>query len=281
MADIISNGSLLDEQTCAELRDRKVSSVQITLDGPPDIHDRMRPTAGGRGTFWSIVKNLHHVVEYLSVAIRVNVDKGDFDRAEELMRILADEGFAGKLVVYPGHLIGIDDGVPAPSTTYGGCCFTNAEFARARLAFGQLAERFGFGQPSLPSPTGAPCTAVRQNELIVGSKGELYKCFESVGNRLEVIGDIRDYDRPNGRLEKWLKYNPFADAECRACIALPVCMGGCAHHAMNPGQYDNRCDPFRHTYREEILRYVYAAERDGIEGLRRAAATGPRVEKAR
>jgi uncharacterized protein len=280
-ADIITNGSLLDEQTCAELRDRRVGLAQVTLDGPPDVHDKMRPTAGGGGTFWSIVKNLRHAVNYLDIAVRVNVGGENFDRVEELLQILADEGFAGKMTVYPGQLVSVDDGAAAPSATYAHHCFTGPEFARAQLEFADLAARYGFGSSSLPKPAATPCTAVRANELVVGSKGELYKCFESVGNRLEVIGDIRTYRETNGRLEKWLKYDPFADAECRDCIALPVCMGGCAHHAMDARLYDNRCDTFRHSYHEQVLRFADLAERDGFEGLATTAKLAARAEKAR
>jgi hypothetical protein len=43
-------------------------------------------------------------------------------------------------------------------------------------------------------------------------------------------------------------------------IALPVCMGGCAHHAMDLNQYENRCGTFRHTYREKILSFIEAAK---------------------
>jgi uncharacterized protein len=119
-----------------------------------------------------------------------------------------------------------------------------------------MAQDYGFTRPSLPRPTGAPCTAVRANELVVGSKGELYKCWDSVGNGQEVIGHISDYSNLNGTLRKWLSYDPFADAECRSCLALPVCMGGCAHLASIPSMHENRCGTFRYNYREQILRFV-------------------------
>jgi uncharacterized protein len=280
-ANIITNGSLLTEETCVQLRERRVSMAQVTLDGPPEIHDQMRPTVGGRGTFWGIVNNLHHAINYLNISVRVNVGSQNFGGVEELLQILSQEGFAGKLTVYPGHLVGVDDGVAAPSASYAPNCFTNLEFARAQQEFGDLAMRYGFGTASLPSAMATPCTAVRVNELVVGSKGELYKCYESVGNRFEVIGDIRQYQETNGRLEKWLKYDPFADAECRSCIALPVCMGGCAHHALDPRLYDNRCDTFRHTYHEQVLRFVTVAEQDGFEGLATTGQVAARMEKAR
>ena len=259
-ASIITNGYFLDHETCVQLHDRRVEQVQITLDGPPEIHNRMRPLASGNGSFWKIVKNLHHAIDYLNVTIRVNLDTENFKYVEDLLKILETEGFVGKLAVYPGQIIGVDDGVLAPSTTYKSCCFSNQKFAYAALEFKELAMRYGFSGSSLPQPMSTPCTAVRANELVVGSNGELYKCWESVGNHLDVIGQIGDYQTPNGRLQKWLKYNPFSNAECCSCIALPVCMGGCAHHAMDPLQSENRCGTFRHTYREQVLAFVETAE---------------------
>jgi uncharacterized protein len=277
-ADIATNGYLLDEQTCAELRDRRLGWAQVCLDGPPEIHDKMRPLAGGKSSFWGIVKNLQHAVNYFPISLRMNVDMENILHTEEMLQILADEGLADKLSVYPGQIVGIKDGSGSPSSTYGTACFTNLEFARAERDFVALAGRYGFSRPTLPKPSGAPCTAVRANELVVGSEGELYKCWDSVGNKREVIGDIRDYKKTNSRMQKWLKYDPFSDAECRSCIALPVCMGGCAHHGMDLLQHENRCGSFRHTYREQIISYADFAERSGSVGLVPAGQLARRME---
>src|SRR5207237_369308 len=118
-----TNGYLLDEETCAQLSERRVSSVQVCLDGPPEVHDRMRPLAGGRGSFWHIIQNLHHAIKRLAVAVRMNVDTENFGHTEELLQILAGEGFAGKLTVYPGQIVGVNDGTSAPSATYQTRCF--------------------------------------------------------------------------------------------------------------------------------------------------------------
>ena len=194
---------------------------------------------------------------------------GDGHLPRFVVQLLQAEGLSGKLRIYVGQIVGIGENPLSPSASYGNgaCCFTSQEYAEAELRFMELAERYGFGAPVVPTPTGAPCTAVRANELVVGSKGELYKCWDNVGNWLEVVGNIRHYQELNGRLAKWLKYDPFADAECRACIAMPVCMGGCAHHGMDAEQYSNRCDTFRHTYREQVLNFVESAERNGSTGF--------------
>jgi uncharacterized protein len=257
-SNISTNGYLLDENTCSQLRDRLVRSVQIGgLDGPPHVHDRMRPRVGGGSSFWGIVKNLKHAVNYFAVSLRVNLDESNQYTIEEMLRILADEGLSGKLSIYPAPIVSVvNPGSGAPSGRYGGCCLAKQQFAHVELAFYELARRYGFSKPKLPRPVGAPCTAVRKNELIVGSSGELYKCWDSVGNNNDVIGHIRDYKNLNGRLQKWITYDPFADGECQKCIALPVCMGGCAHHAMDLRLRESRCSTFRYTYAAQISSYV-------------------------
>jgi uncharacterized protein len=277
-ASIVTNGYLLDEDMCVKLRDRRVDAVQVGLDGPPDVHDRMRPLAGGGASFERIVANLRTAVHYLPVTVRVNVDLDNFDRVDELLERLATEGLAGKLSVYPGQLIASAVDASAPSARYSAPCFTAPEFARAELRFHELARARGFVGQSLPRPTGAPCTAVRANELVVGSKGELYKCWESVGNPDEVIGHIRDYRDPNGRLSRWLRYDPFANDECRSCVALPVCMGGCAVHAMDPLQYENRCGTFRFAHGERVASFVEVAERNGADGLVQSSTLARQME---
>jgi uncharacterized protein len=261
-ASIVTNGSLLDKKTCVELRERRVVSAQVGLDGPPEIHDRMRPAAGGRGSFWRIIRNLHTAVDYFRIGIRVNVDQHNLQYAEALLKILKDEGFCGKLHVGLGQLLGIADGAPAPSATYGHRCLSNREFALAQERFARLTEEYGFSRRNLPRPINIPCIAASANGLVIGSNGEIYKCYISVGNPAEVIGNIRHYEEPNGRLQKWLKFNPFDNDECRECIALPVCMGGCAHHAMDLNLYENRCSSFRHTYLAQVQAVVEKTEED-------------------
>jgi uncharacterized protein len=133
-ADIVTNGYLLDEETCNQLHSRSVHRAQVSLDGPPAVHDRMRPLANGKGSFHKILANLHHAIEYLSVTVRVNLDTGNIDSVEELFGILADEGFAGRLSVYPGQIVGVTGDVLAPSARYHGC-FPNPECVSAKGSF--------------------------------------------------------------------------------------------------------------------------------------------------
>ncbi|MEZ5144604.1 MAG: SPASM domain-containing protein [Acidimicrobiales bacterium] len=260
-AMIVTNGSLLDEATCAALRDRRVTTAQVTLDGPPATHDRMRPVAGGRPSFERIVANLRHAVEHLDVMVRMNVDADNAGLGEELLDHLDAAGLTGRLGVYVGQIVGVDDGAGAPSSTYGTRCLTGAEFADTELGFADAAADRSYGALRLPQPIGAPCTAVRRNEYVVGSEGELYKCWDSVGNPREVVGSIFDEAAAaaHPRQRRWLGYDPFTDDECTSCVALPVCMGGCAHHGLDLVQRANRCGTTRHTLVDQVRSFARTA----------------------
>ncbi len=233
----------------------------------------------GRGSFWKIIENLHHAIRYFAIDLRVNIDLQNFGSVESLFEILSKEGLTDHLRTHPGHIVGVDDGLyKQPSASYRGC-FNRKEFAEAEFKFGELAKQYGFsGTNDIPTPRGAPCTAVRKNELVIGSKGELYKCWESVGNPYEICGDIRDYNNLNGRLHKWLNYNPFTNSECSTCVALPVCMGGCAHHAMSMKNYENRCDTFRYNYKQKIIEFVKSTKPNGLTSIAQVGQISNRMD---
>lgn len=138
-ADITTNGYLLDQVTCQELVEHRVFNAQVCLDGPPHIHDRMRPLAGGGGTFWKILENLQIAVDYLDVTVRVNADTVNYEHAEELIQILEKAGLAGKITIYLGQLVKVDDGAESPSATYIPRCFSSKEFAKAEARFLEMA----------------------------------------------------------------------------------------------------------------------------------------------
>lgn len=266
-ARIITNGYLLTPDVARRLRALDVSTAQVTLDGPPEAHNRMRPLRSGRGTFDVILDNVVACADLLPISIRVNLDASNAEEYLGLLDLLVERGLAGRVRVYPGQVVAYPDQAGAPSETYRPHCFTLPEFAEVEREFLAAAYERGLAEPSLPKPIATPCTAVRTNELVVGARGELYKCYDSVGNPHEVIGHLRSWRDPNDRVLKWLRYDPFADEGCRSCIALPTCMGGCPHNQMTfPG--DAKCSTFRLTHRRQVEEYAAAAEARGTPGTR-------------
>ncbi len=269
-ANIVTNGYLLTRDVAQRLRDARVGSAQITLDGPAEIHDLMRPLRSGRGTFDVILDNVVACADLIPIAIRVNLDTANAGHYQRLLDQLVERGLAGRITVYPGRIVAYDEGIGAPSESYQPQCLTLPQFATVEREFRAAARERGLASAQLPQPVPSPCTAVRANELVVGANGELYKCWDSVGNDEEVIGHLRSWKDPNDRVLKWLHYDPFTDEGCRSCIALPTCMGGCAHHAMLDRAGDSKCSTFRTTYRQQVEDYAASAEAADATGLRHA-----------
>jgi len=269
-AAIVTNGYLLTPDVARRLHAARVESAQITLDGPAETHDLMRPLRNGKGTFEVILDNVVACVDLIPISIRVNLDTANAGQFERLLDQLVERGLAGRISVSPGRLVAYDEGTGAPSETYRPRCFTLPQFADVERGFLAAARQRGLASAHLPQPVATPCTAVNVNELVVGANGELYKCWDSVGNHAEEIGHLRSWHDQNDRVLKWLRYDPFTDDGCRSCIALPTCMGGCAHNQMtDPG--DAKCSTFRLTHRRQVEEYVDAAEAVGsATGLRRA-----------
>jgi len=80
--------------------------VQVTLDGPPEVHDRRRPLANGRGTFNQILENLivlGGLAPQVHVALRVNFDKTNFMYVPQLLDILP-QALTHRVTVYFRHV---------------------------------------------------------------------------------------------------------------------------------------------------------------------------------
>lgn len=251
-ATIVTNGWHLTAEMAEQLAAARVDHAQVTIDGPADVHDRYRPKKDGGSSFDRIVANVGTAVEHLGVNIRVNIDRDNLGRAEELIATLAERGLAGKVPLTPARLTTIASADDAPAQTYTGGCYGCGDYGEVEIEFDVLASRYGFTTRGLPRSVGTPCTAVRATELVVGSDGELWKCWDDIGNPDETIGTVFDVHTANERIRPWLGYDPFTDDDCRSCIALPGCMGGCAHHDFH-GSREDRCGTFRYNHHRKVL----------------------------
>ena len=67
-----------------------ITMVQVTIDGTKDVHNRRRKLKGGGETFDKIIKNIKYASEYLRIAIRINLDKGNYSSVDKLFRYLSE-----------------------------------------------------------------------------------------------------------------------------------------------------------------------------------------------
>jgi uncharacterized protein len=71
-----------------------IHHIQITIDGPPEVHDRRRIHADGSGSFELIAANMTRALERgVEISLRINVDKTNLARLPELAREIIARGW--------------------------------------------------------------------------------------------------------------------------------------------------------------------------------------------
>ena len=243
-AMIVTNGYLLDQPTVDRLRRLSVTSAQVTLDGPAAIHNRKRPLVNGRPSFDTIIRNLVYATTRLRIGLRVNVDK-EFTR--DTVGLLLDELEAAGIRDRVSVNFALIEPVTTVCANISENCYDNAGFSSVETEYYALLSERGFRIEKLPSPSPAACMAQLINAFVVDPDGDLYRCWNYVGNKTRVCGNIaRDVDYKNAEYLRLFTFDPYANVKCRDCNILPLCQGGCPSRRVDREMTaDQQCESWR------------------------------------
>ncbi len=237
-ASMITNGYLLTQDKVKYLNELNISYLQITLDGKKETHDARRYLTGGAGTYDRIISNIDAVMKSDfrgTLHIRVNVDgrnDEEFAYVYQMMQKKYPRDFGRRITVYPGFVRG--EGHPDS-----GCFFDpvgQGEFLSRMMEKYQIAPLCLY--PKKPS---SGCVLTKKNAFVAGPDGELYKCWDDVGNPERIVGSVDCRNDWNmGLIAEGMTGCSFLDdAECRECFYFPVCNGGCHRIRQNNLHSDN------------------------------------------
>ena len=249
---------------------KEMSNVVISMDGRPEVHDRMRPTANGRGSYELIAPKAKEFAkrrgdgEYYVRGTFTGFNK---DFGNDVL-FLADEGF---------EQLSIEPVVTDPKCEYAlheeDLPQIFDEYERLgqaymdRRANGKWFNFFHF----MVDLEGGPCLRKRLtgcgagNEYIaVTPDGDIYPCHQFVGREGYRMGSVLD-GTFNRELQATFANNTVLTKEkCRECWARFYCSGGCAANAQAfngdiSKPYDMECQMERK--RLECAMAIYAKER--------------------
>jgi uncharacterized protein len=253
-AGMITNGYMLTRKVAEELPQLHVKGVQVTIDGPPDVHDKRRILANGKGTFHQILDNVVNAADILSVSIRMNIDKANVDRAPEVLDILKERGVAQKVNVYFAPVLNVGNLCRDVAAS----CLEYKTYSRHEIALYREAVEKGFDITKYPRPFRGYCGAVSLNSLLIDPYGNFHKCWNTIGIEAEAVGKIGEPLPMGSTLVKWLSWDPFENKDCVSCTYLPICMGGCPYLRRTRSV---NCSPWRYNL-EEMLRLYYTKRAD-------------------
>jgi uncharacterized protein len=235
---ITTNCVALNDEMIAFIN-REMHNVVISLDGRKDVHDALRPTVNGKGSFDVILKNAKKLVagrgdrEYY---IRGTFTRNNLDFLEDVKAItgygfdqlslepavLPDESPYSLL---PEHLDRIDQEYDALADY----------FIEARKSPDTWFNFFHF----MFDPTGGPCLRKRINGCGAGTEyvavtpdGDLYPCHQFVGMDEWKIGSLDDGIKREDLQKEFLGCNVCTKDTCKNCWAKYYCSGGCMANAV-------------------------------------------------
>ena len=260
-AKIITNGYFLNEKNIALLEKAKVNAIQLTIDGLPETHNKIKFTKTDNNTFETVLNNIDTFSKLnssVTLAVRVNIDKNNQQEFYKLHAFFADRYRHHKNIFLVPAFITATTKKPCKDS----CLISNVEKFSIFKDFAQIMNKTNM---IYPNNSIHECAARNSTTWAIAPNGDLYKCWEIIGNRKYKIGELTEEGVKITDHKQYNRYlygaDPFEDTSCNQCYSLPICGGGCPHkrieNKFNNQDYD-LCTHFKENIDDYLLlRYNY------------------------
>jgi uncharacterized protein len=234
---ITTNGILLGDDKI-EYINENMDNVILSIDGRPEVNDRMRKTLNGKGTYDIITENYKNFVSKREglYYVRGTFTRYNLDFAEDIKHLL-DLGFANVSVEpvvtdskYDYALR--DEDIDTICTEYD-------RLSDMYIAEAKEGRPFDFFHFNVDLNQG-PCVIKRVSGcgagteyVAVSPEGDIYPCHQFVGNTAYRLGNLNDEKFENRLYDTFNKAHIYNKKDCTECWAKFYCSGGCHANALN------------------------------------------------
>lgn len=268
----------------------KIEHLQITIDGPPEVHDKRRFLPGKAPTFEIIARNINKALELgASVAARVNVDKRNAEHIERLAETFKRLGWTGHSR-FSSYLANVTLNKEKRSASQrfateaemdeysrqgkGGGTIRGTDWGIE----GKIAGVFRTGQFM---PLRAHFCGAAVGMYLLDLYGDIYSCWELVGEKHAKIGEFVPELKWGNGLTRWRSRSVANIPECRQCRYALFCGGGCPKWAYDAtGNFNS---PYCNGFEQSFLHYAplaYRKVKAEREGIAQQMASGPETMPA-
>ena len=235
---VTTNGVLLDDEIEAFVN-REMDNVVLSLDGRPEVNDRMRPFRNGSGSYSLIVPKFQKLADSRNQEryyVRGTFTRENLDFSEDILHF-ADLGF---------KQMSIEPVVGDESDPY---AIRESDLPVIMEEYDKLAkimierEKSGNGFHFfhfMIDLEGGPCVAKRLSGCGSGTEylavtpwGDLYPCHQFVGQEKFLMGNVDDGIVKPEIADDFRSCNVYTKEKCRSCFAKFYCSGGCMANAYN------------------------------------------------
>lgn len=257
---ITTNATLFDDNILNDLLKRK-AWIQITLDGPKEIHDARRFWKNGKGSYEKIVESVKKIVEQggaNDLLMRVNIDRENISALPSVLDTLKE---IGVLQVECG-LVEFKEG----ENEYESQRIKGGEeviWETEMFAFEELKKR-GFNNSPVDFTMKTVCSLHRNNSFVFDTNLQAFKCDMLIENPKYAIGHISDSGEmiiSGDEYSKQTSRKPTDFKSCSTCRFLPVCGSGCAAKALNTNGelHSNYCEASMQSIQLKLKSYISAS----------------------
>lgn len=217
---------------------REMGNIVLSIDGRPQVHNKMRPTANQKGSYDIIMPKAKRLVEKRGdkeYYVRGTFTHYNLDFSKDVLH-LADEGF---------EQLSIEPVVSDPSLPY---ALTEEDIPQISEEYERLAKAyynrrkdgkwFNFFHFMLDLSSG-PCLRKRLtgcgagNEYVaITPQGDIYPCHQFVGREGYQMGNVFETENFDNSIQNTFSRNTVLNKPaCQKCWAKFFCSGGCAANA--------------------------------------------------
>ena len=230
---LTTNGVLLNDEIM-EFANREMANVVLSIDGRKEVHDYMRPTRNGKGSYDVILSKFQEFAKKRagkSYYVRGTYTHNNLDFSNDVLH-MADLGFdqisVEPVVSLPDEPYAIkEEDIPVLLEQYD-------ILAKEMIKRHKEGRGFNFFHFMIDLE-GGPCVAKRLSGCGSGTEymavtpwGDLYPCHQFVGEDDFCIGNVFDGIKNQDIVNEFKLCNVYAKDKCKDCFARFYCSGGCA-----------------------------------------------------
>ena len=232
ISNIITTGYHIDKESIRVMQKVGISSVQITLDGMKETHNKVKHLPSGEDVFERILSNielLNDSAPEINITIRVNLTLENKEEYIPLHKLCLTR-FYGRSNITISPAFVLDRGTGDICRSNNNIFFGHIERSKFILNLAKNGINSVFVR--YPEPFFNECAIRNEMAIAFDPEGYAYKCWEVIGNKEYAIGKLNDdgilTDINQTILNRQLYgADTFDDPICSQCKYLPICNGGC------------------------------------------------------
>ena len=235
---LTTNGVLLSDDII-EFANKEMSNVVLSIDGRKEVHDYMRPSHNGKGSYDLILPKFKKLAESRkqdNYYVRGTFTKNNLDFSEDVKH-LAELGF--KQISIEPVVSPLEDPYSIQEEDLLIIFEQYDKLAKYMIEKRQAGEDFNFFHFMIDL-SGGPCVAKRLSGCGTGTEylavnpwGDLYPCHQFVGQEEFLMGNVFDGISRTDIVKRFKEISVYSKEKCKDCFAKFYCSGGCAANSYN------------------------------------------------